>query len=159
MPGPGNTRHCCVAGRSLAARLLRASSSAYAEQLTRAGYRVVDREHLGGLREEWERLRAANDPAAARTLGSKFLVQFLVLKHASEYPAVIHYPDNIRQLGTLAAAGCLSESVVLQLQDIYKAYRLRLHRLALDEQPPLVANDAFPEEREFVSKVWERELQ
>ncbi len=79
----------------------------------------------------------------------EFLVQYLVLKHASEHPAVIHYPDNIRQLGTLAAAGCLSESVVLRLQDIYKAYRLRLHRLALDEQPPLVANDAFPEEREL----------
>jgi hypothetical protein len=47
----------------------------------------------------------------------------------------------------------------LQLQDIYKAYRLRLHRLALDEQPPLVANDAFPEERDFVGQVWERELQ
>ena len=89
----------------------------------------------------------------------EFLVQYLVLKHASEHPAVIHYPDNIRQLGTLAAAGCLSESVVLQLQDVYKAYRLRLHRLALDEQPPLVANDAFPEEREFVGQVWERELQ
>ncbi len=89
----------------------------------------------------------------------EFLVQYLVLKHASEHPAVIHYPDNIRQLGTLAAAGCLSESVVLRLQDIYKTYRLRLHRLALDEQPPLVANDAFPEEREFVGQVWERELQ
>ena len=89
----------------------------------------------------------------------EFLVQYLVLKHASEHPAVIHYPDNIRQLGTLAAAECLSESVVLRLQDIYKAYRLRLHRLALDEQPPLVDNDAFPEAREFVGQVWERELQ
>jgi len=89
----------------------------------------------------------------------EFLVQYLVLKHASEHPAVIHYSDNIRQLGTLAAAGCLSESVVLRLQDIYKAYRLRLHHLALDEQPPLVAHDAFSEQREFVRQVWERELQ
>jgi len=88
----------------------------------------------------------------------EFLVQYLVLKHASDHPAVIHYPDNIRQLGTLAAAGCLAESDVVRLQEIYKAYRLRLHRLALDEQPPLVANEAFPEEREFVVQVWEREL-
>ena len=88
----------------------------------------------------------------------EFLVQYLVLKNASAQPAVIHYPDNIRQLGTLAAAGCLAESDVVRLQEIYKAYRLRLHRLALDEQPPLVASDAFSEEREFVVQIWEREL-
>jgi glutamate-ammonia-ligase adenylyltransferase len=88
----------------------------------------------------------------------EFLVQYLVLKNANEQPAVIHYPDNIRQLGTLAAASCLAESDVVRLQEIYKAYRLCLHRLALDEQPPLVASDAFPEEREFVAQIWEREL-
>ena len=88
----------------------------------------------------------------------EFLVQFLVLKNASEQPAVIHYPDNIRQLGTLAAAGCLAAADVTRLQEIYKTYRLCLHRLALDEQQPLVSNDVFTEEREFVGLVWEREL-
>jgi glutamate-ammonia-ligase adenylyltransferase len=88
----------------------------------------------------------------------EFLVQYLVLKNAAEHPAVIHYPDNIRQLGTLGAAGCLPESDVVRLQEIYKAYRLCLHRLALDEKPPLVSNDEFPEEREFVARIWQREL-
>ena len=88
----------------------------------------------------------------------EFLVQYLVLKNAGEHPAVIHYPDNIRQLGTLSAAGCLAESAVVQLQEIYKAYRLCLHRLALDEQLPLVGNDEFVQEREFVIQTWEREL-
>ena len=88
----------------------------------------------------------------------EFLVQYLVLKNASDHPAVIHYPDNIRQLGTLAAAGCLAESDVVQLQEIYKAYRLCLHRLALDEQPPLVASDEFAAEREFVTRTWQSEL-
>ena len=88
----------------------------------------------------------------------EFLVQYLVLKNAREHPAVIHYPDNIRQLGTLAAAGCLAESDVVRLQEIYKNYRLCLHRLALDEQPPLVCSEEFPEEREFVAQIWEREL-
>jgi glutamate-ammonia-ligase adenylyltransferase len=45
----------------------------------------------------------------------EFLVQYLVLRNAGEHPAVIHYPDNIRQLGTLAAVGCLRESDVVQL--------------------------------------------
>ena len=88
----------------------------------------------------------------------EFLVQYLVLKNASEQPAVIHYPDNIRQLGTLAATGCLAEPDVLRLQEIYKAYRHCLHRLALDEQLPLVANEKFPAERGFVIQIWEREL-
>jgi len=88
----------------------------------------------------------------------EFMVQYLVLRNASEQPAVIHYPDNIRQLGTLAAAGCLTEADVIRLQEIYKVYRLCLHRLALDEQPPLVSSEEFTEEREFVGQCWEREL-
>ncbi len=88
----------------------------------------------------------------------EFIVQYLVLKNADEHPAVIHYPDNIRQLGTLGAAACLEEADVVRLQEIYKAYRLRLHRLALDEKPPLVPSEEFPDERRFVVGVWEREL-
>ncbi len=88
----------------------------------------------------------------------EFLVQYLVLKNAGEHPAVIHYPDNIRQLGTLAASGCLAQADVVRLQEIYKAYRLCLHRLALDEKPPLVSSEDFPEEREFVVQIWQREL-
>ena len=64
----------------------------------------------------------------------EFIVQYLVLSNAKPHPAVIHYSDNIRQLGTLAAAACLPEKDVVRLQEIYKAYRLRLHRLSLNEQ-------------------------
>lgn len=88
----------------------------------------------------------------------EFLVQYLVLKNAGEHPAVIHYPDNMRQLGTLGAAGCLAQADVVRLQEIYKAYRLCLHRLALDEKPALVSSADFPEEREFVVQIWQREL-
>ncbi|MDX1404746.1 MAG: bifunctional [glutamate--ammonia ligase]-adenylyl-L-tyrosine phosphorylase/[glutamate--ammonia-ligase] adenylyltransferase [Woeseiaceae bacterium] len=88
----------------------------------------------------------------------EFLVQYLVLQNAAEHPAVIHYPDNIRQLGTLGAAGCLAERDVVSLQQIYKAYRLCLHRLALDEQAPLVAHGQFADERQFVAELWQREF-
>jgi len=89
----------------------------------------------------------------------EFIVQYLVLRNASQHPAVIHYPDNIRQLGTLAAATCLPDEVVLRLQEIYKAYRLRLHRLVLDERPPLVPDREFSDERQFVSEIWARTMQ
>ena len=88
----------------------------------------------------------------------EFIVQYLVLKHASLHPAVIHYPDIIRQLGTLAAAGCLPEKDVMRLQEIYKAYRLRLHRLALDELPPLAPASEFVGEKRFVSGLWARTM-
>lgn len=88
----------------------------------------------------------------------EFLVQYLVLQQANRHPAVIHYPDNIRQLGTLAAAGCLGRGQVTRLQDIYKRYRLRLHRLALDEQPPFAAADEFAEDRRYVTDLWREVL-
>lgn len=88
----------------------------------------------------------------------EFLVQYLVLKNADSNIAVIHYPDNIRQLGTLGAAGILDTTEVSQLQDIYRAYRRRMHRLALDARPPLVPVDEFVDERQFVHSRWLREL-
>jgi glutamate-ammonia-ligase adenylyltransferase len=88
----------------------------------------------------------------------EFLVQYLVLKNANAEPALIHYPDNIRQLGTLEAVGCLQPDVVLRLQNAYRAFRLTTHRLALDDKPPLVPDGEFAEERQFVIRTWHREM-
>ncbi len=88
----------------------------------------------------------------------EFIVQYLVLRNAMQHPAVIHYTDNIRQLGTVAAADGLPAEDVVRLQEIYKAYRLRLHQLALDEQPPLVSDREFAAERKFVSRIWSRTM-
>ncbi|MEX2122657.1 MAG: bifunctional [glutamate--ammonia ligase]-adenylyl-L-tyrosine phosphorylase/[glutamate--ammonia-ligase] adenylyltransferase [Woeseia sp.] len=89
----------------------------------------------------------------------EFLVQYLVLSNAERHPAVVHYPDNIRQLGTLGAAGCLGEADVNRLQDAYKSYRLCLHRLALDEKAPFASNGDFVEERDFVIALRDRIMQ
>lgn len=88
----------------------------------------------------------------------EFLVQYLVLKNAADHPAVMHYTDNIRQLGTLCAAGCLDKVDAYRLQQVYKDYRLRLHRLVLEGQSPLVDNDEFKEQRAVVCAIWAREL-
>lgn len=88
----------------------------------------------------------------------EFLVQYLVLLNADKHPAVIHYTDNIRQLGTLAAAGCLTEDDSRRLQQIYRRLRARSHRLVLDEQPAREPASEFAEERAFVQAIWEREL-
>jgi len=121
---------------------------------------------LREVRAMREKMRSQLDKSDSRRFDLKqgegglgdieFLVQYLVLRNADRHPAVIHYPDNIRQLGTLAAAGCLDEVSVLRLQKTYKDYRLRLHRLALDEKEPFAPGDDFAEERTFVTALWHR---
>jgi len=88
----------------------------------------------------------------------EFLVQYLVLKHADQHPALFRFSDNIRQLDALREAGYLDEIDVSGLQNAYKTYRLRSHRLALDEKSPLVAFSEYLAEREFVTSVWHREM-
>ena len=88
----------------------------------------------------------------------EFLVQYLVLLNADEHPAVIHYSDNIRQLGTLAAADCLTEEDSRHLQEVYRRLRARTHRLALDERPALASANDFLAERDFVRSLWMREF-
>ena len=88
----------------------------------------------------------------------EFVVQYLVLRNAARYPAVIKYSDNIRQLAALAASGRLDIQTAAHLQEIYRRFRLRLHHLSLNDRPPFVAVSEFSHERDFVTSVWKRHL-
>ncbi len=88
----------------------------------------------------------------------EFLVQYLVLNNAERHPDVIFYSDNIRQLDALVAEGCVAQSVGDDLQDAYRSYRLRQHHLVLDDQPPLVGQSEFTEQRSYVAKTWDEWL-
>ena len=129
----------------------------------------VDREKLADdVRKMRARMRKQLDKSSSAQFDLKqgrggitdleFLVQYLALKNASDSEAVIHYRDNIRQLGTLGAANCLPQSDVSKLQDIYRDYRARLHQLALDRAPPLVDGGEFGGQRQFVITLWQREM-
>ena len=86
----------------------------------------------------------------------EFLVQYLVLKNAARQQALVFYSDNIRQLGALEATSLLPAEDVRRLQEIYRAYRLRSHRLTLDDMPAVVDAADFGEERRFVRETWQR---
>ena len=88
----------------------------------------------------------------------EFLVQYLVLDHAHADPDVIFYSDNIRQLDALVVAGRLTAATGDALQDAYRDYRLRYHHLVLDGQRPLVSQQDFLRQREFVAKTWDEWL-
>ena len=88
----------------------------------------------------------------------EFIVQYLVLRHAARYPAVIRYSDNIRQIAALASAGLLDVQTAARLQGAYREFRKRLHHLTLNDHPPIVADGELVDERDFVAAVWARHL-
>jgi glutamate-ammonia-ligase adenylyltransferase len=85
----------------------------------------------------------------------EFLVDFLVLANASEHPALIEHPDNIRQLEALAAAQLLTPQVAERLKDCYLALRQQIHELALNDLSHIVDGEAFRAERASVRACWQ----
>ena len=119
------------------------------------------REDVAGMRQKMRSELDRSDQDAfdlkhgAGGLGDiEFLVQFLVLLNAPRHPSLVEFSDNIRQLDALRDTGLLSAADAAQLQDIYRRYRQRQHRLALDEQLPLVPASEFVDEVATVNGFW-----
>jgi glutamate-ammonia-ligase adenylyltransferase len=84
----------------------------------------------------------------------EFLVDYWVLAHSGEYPELVEFPDNIRQLEGLARVGLVPEELCLRLKEAYLALRQRVHELALDEGGRVVPEAELAPVRDFVSGVW-----
>jgi glutamate-ammonia-ligase adenylyltransferase len=84
----------------------------------------------------------------------EFLVDYWVLAHSREYPELVEFPDNIRQLEALARVGLVPEELCLRLKDAYLALRRRVHELALDEGGRVVPEQELAAVRDFVIGVW-----
>jgi glutamate-ammonia-ligase adenylyltransferase len=84
----------------------------------------------------------------------EFLVQYLVLLHAQEHPALIEYSDNIRQLDALSEAAILTVDDTSSLADAYRAYRVRMHLLSLAGEKRMAAVNEFESERAQVTHLW-----
>ncbi len=89
----------------------------------------------------------------------EFIVQYMVLRWAGDHPQLFEYTDNIRILEAAGRAGILAGADVRLLMDAYRAYRARVHRLALQDQPAVVPPGEFAELRQRVAAVWRRELE
>ncbi|RMF17512.1 MAG: bifunctional [glutamate--ammonia ligase]-adenylyl-L-tyrosine phosphorylase/[glutamate--ammonia-ligase] adenylyltransferase, partial [Gammaproteobacteria bacterium] len=86
----------------------------------------------------------------------EFMVQYLALRWAHDYPDVVEFSDNIRILEALGRHGILSQEDAQQLIDLYRTLRARIHLLALDRQPARVPAGTFEAEREKVRACWQR---
>jgi glutamate-ammonia-ligase adenylyltransferase len=84
----------------------------------------------------------------------EFLAQYWALRWASEYPPVVHFPDTIRQLESVASAALVPQETVDVLVRAYQAYRLAAHRRALEGQGGVVDAQEFAAERAAVAAIW-----
>jgi Glutamine synthetase adenylyltransferase len=85
----------------------------------------------------------------------EFLVQYWMLKWADEYPPIILFTDNIRQLESLASGNIVPQSDVDFLVSTYRLYRERMHHLSLAGDEGLIDDGEFVEERKKVVAMWD----
>jgi glutamate-ammonia-ligase adenylyltransferase len=121
------------------------------------------REDVVGMRDRMRGELGSRDPAVfdikqghGGIADIEFLVQYRVLENASDHPALVTYPDNVRQLDSLVEEGILNPDLAGALRDAYLAYRTRMHHLTLAGVPGRVPADEFVAERELVAGEWER---
>lgn len=87
----------------------------------------------------------------------EFLVQYLVLKHAHQYPDLATYSDNIRQLDALRDNKILKTEEADSLQEAYLSMRQITHWCALNKDFELDKKDGITLEhnRDVVTGCWQ----
>ncbi len=85
----------------------------------------------------------------------EFMVQYLVLGHAHEFPELAKDLGNIALLSLAAARGLISRPHSLHCQEAYRVFRKNQHRLRLNDQEfARIALEALVIEREQVLSAW-----
>ena len=84
----------------------------------------------------------------------EFIVQFLILAHAHQYPELVRWSDNIRQLESLQQEGIVDATQAATLSDIYRTLRDCIHERALQEWDANVSASQFTQQREYVKQAW-----
>jgi glutamate-ammonia-ligase adenylyltransferase len=84
----------------------------------------------------------------------EFLAQYWALRWAAEYPPVVHFPDTIRQLESVASVALVPQHTVDVLVRAYQNYRLVAHRRALEGQGGTVDAADHEADREAVAAIW-----
>lgn len=84
----------------------------------------------------------------------EFLVQYLVLQHASNHPEITRWTDNVRLLQTLSETGIVDEVTAYRLRQAYLIYRAVAHRLNLQERSTVIDGHRFEHLRDLVQHFW-----
>jgi len=87
----------------------------------------------------------------------EFIIQFLVLRWAHEYPQIIEYTDNLRLLEALVINTLIVEDDAKMLRSAYLTYRHVVHQYALQDKSTSSASELdFDECRKNVIKIWHK---
>ena len=85
----------------------------------------------------------------------EFLAQYWVLRFAHDYPALVTFPDTIRQLESVGSAALVDHAHIDTLVDAYREYRAVAHHLSLASRPPVVPAAQLAGTRGAVQGLWE----
>ncbi|EED36527.1 glutamate-ammonia-ligase adenylyltransferase [Luminiphilus syltensis NOR5-1B] len=88
----------------------------------------------------------------------EFVVQYLTLIHACQYPSVTQWSDVVRLLETLEAEGLLSGDDAATLRAAYLAYRSEMHHAALVGRPSIGQISACQGHLQGVARVRDQYL-
>ncbi len=84
----------------------------------------------------------------------EFMVQFLVLAHAAEYPDLTVYTDNVRLLESLGRNRLLPETDVATLKFAYCQYRDLGHKQMLQGEAAVIAEAEVQAIKTAVVRIW-----
>jgi len=85
----------------------------------------------------------------------EFLIDYRVLANAAEHPALVTWPDNVRQLEALEAAGLVPADVCANLKQDYLTLRARTHELALADGGKCAPIGEFEGLRQRIVRLWD----
>jgi glutamate-ammonia-ligase adenylyltransferase len=85
----------------------------------------------------------------------EFMVQYLVLAHSAEHPALLAWPDNVRILETAHACELLSIEQFRLLTDAYLSLRSALHQFALEHRDSEETPRPLADFQSAVSQIWD----
>ena len=86
----------------------------------------------------------------------EFIVQFVVLARASDYPCLADWSDNIRQIETLPVTNVITKIEADELIEAYQDYRAAAHLAALKQQGTELSAALFSTHRKHVERVWRK---
>lgn len=84
----------------------------------------------------------------------EFLVQYWVLANAATHPALLDWPDNIRNLEGLVAERVIAADTGEFLTDTYKTFRQIAHRRTLEGQAARIPAAEAEPRRSQVRELW-----
>lgn len=85
----------------------------------------------------------------------EFMVQYLVLAWSCQYPSLVTFSDNIRQLEAAAANGLIDNAVMVQLKEAYTFYRATAHRQTLQKQGRVVPVETLEANQALIAQYWD----